>query len=138
MATTAAPEHYRNAVIAHVMVDGAANAIDFYSKAFGAEELFRLGGPGERILHAEISIHGSNHYAGRCRRPYPRRANHHWRYDRGATPSSLMTSTHLPSRPARPARNFCSHRPTSFTATARLSCGIPTDMSGSSSRTWRT
>nr|WP_257018857.1 hypothetical protein [Streptomyces sp. TLI_235] len=24
------PEHYRNAVIAHVMVDGAAEAITFY------------------------------------------------------------------------------------------------------------
>ncbi|MFJ2561390.1 MULTISPECIES: VOC family protein [unclassified Streptomyces] len=69
MATTAAPEHYRNAVIAHVMVDGAANAIDFYSKAFGAEELFRLGGPGERILHAEISIHGSTIMLGDAEGP---------------------------------------------------------------------
>jgi len=69
MATTAVPEHYRNAVIAHVMVDGAANAIDFYSKAFGAEELFRLGGPDGRILHAEISIHGSTVMLGDAEGP---------------------------------------------------------------------
>ncbi|MFB7112596.1 VOC family protein [Streptomyces sp. NPDC056291] len=69
MATTSVPEHYRNAVIAHVMVDGAANAIDFYSKALGAEELFRLGGPDGRILHAEISIHGSTIMLGDAEGP---------------------------------------------------------------------
>ncbi|GED84733.1 VOC family protein [Streptomyces sp. 6-11-2] len=69
MATTAVPEHYRNAVIAHVMVDGAAKAIDFYTKAFGAEEMFHLGGPGERILHAEISIHGSTIMLGDAEGP---------------------------------------------------------------------
>ncbi|MFI2763512.1 VOC family protein [Streptomyces echinatus] len=56
---TAIPETYRNAVVAHIMVDGAANAIDFYTRAFGAEELFRLGGPDGRIVHAEVRIHGS-------------------------------------------------------------------------------
>jgi PhnB protein len=69
MATTTVPEHYRNSVIAHVMIDGAANAIDFYSKAFGAEELFRLGGPDGRILHAEISIHGSTIMLGDAEGP---------------------------------------------------------------------
>ncbi len=59
MAKTAVPEHYRNAVIAHAMVDGATAAIDFYAKAFGAEELFRIDGPDGRVVHAEISIHGS-------------------------------------------------------------------------------
>ncbi|MFC7303968.1 VOC family protein [Streptomyces monticola] len=57
--TTTVPENYRNAVIAHVMVDGAASAIDFYAKAFGAEELFRIDSPDGRIVHAEVSIHGS-------------------------------------------------------------------------------
>ncbi|MEU5578931.1 VOC family protein [Streptomyces huasconensis] len=59
MTETAIPETYRNAVVAHIMVDGAANAIDFYTRAFGAEELFRLDGPDGRVMHAEIRIKGS-------------------------------------------------------------------------------
>ncbi|MFC8625719.1 VOC family protein [Streptomyces anulatus] len=59
MTETAIPETYRNAVVAHIMVDGAANAIDFYTRAFGAEELFRLDGPDGRIMHAEVKIQGS-------------------------------------------------------------------------------
>ncbi|GHC61845.1 VOC family protein [Streptomyces cinnamoneus] len=59
MAATTVPENYRNAVIAHIMLDGAASAISFYVQAFRAEELFRLDGPDGRILHAEISIQGS-------------------------------------------------------------------------------
>lgn len=59
MTSTAIPETYRNAVVAHIMIDGAAGAIDFYARAFGAEELFRLEGPDGRIVHAEVKIHGS-------------------------------------------------------------------------------
>ncbi len=40
----------------HLVVRGASNAIDFYRRAFGAEELFRLPGPGGSIMHAEIRI----------------------------------------------------------------------------------
>jgi hypothetical protein len=29
------PEHYRHAVIPHIMIDGAAEAIEFYKTAFG-------------------------------------------------------------------------------------------------------
>ncbi|MEW2139272.1 VOC family protein [Streptomyces sp. NPDC005409] len=50
------PERYRHAVIPHIMVDDAAAAIDFYQRAFGAQEHFRLDAPGGGILHAEISI----------------------------------------------------------------------------------
>ncbi|KPI05779.1 Glyoxalase-like domain containing protein [Actinobacteria bacterium OV450] len=53
------PDHYRNAVIPHIMVDGAAAAIEFYAQAFGAVELFRLEGDAGRIVHAEVAIHGS-------------------------------------------------------------------------------
>ncbi|WP_433446736.1 VOC family protein [Streptomyces sp. CA-142005] len=59
MTATAVPETYRNAVVAHIMVDGAADAIDFYARAFGAEELFRLDAPDGRIVHAEIRTQGS-------------------------------------------------------------------------------
>lgn len=41
----------------YVIVKGGAEAIDFYKKAFGAEELFRMPGPdGKTIGHAEIKI----------------------------------------------------------------------------------
>ncbi|MFD3523365.1 VOC family protein [Streptomyces sp. NPDC058653] len=59
MTTTTVPEHYRHSVIAHVMVDGAHAAIDFYGRAFGAEELFRVDGPRGRIVHAEMGVEGS-------------------------------------------------------------------------------
>ena len=43
-------------VIPHLVVKGAARALDFYQKAFGAKELFRMPGPGGKIMHAEIKI----------------------------------------------------------------------------------
>jgi PhnB protein len=53
------PKRYWDAVVAHIYVDGASNAIDFYKQAFGAVELFRIADPNGKILHAEISIYGS-------------------------------------------------------------------------------
>ncbi|MGP9017058.1 VOC family protein [Streptomyces sp. BR1] len=67
--SSAVPAHYRNAVIAHIMLDGAGGAIDFYVAAFGAEELFRLGGPDGRILHAEVGIQGSTIMLGDAEGP---------------------------------------------------------------------
>lgn len=45
-----------HAVTPYFVVKGAAAAIDFYKKAFGAQELFRMPGPGGKIVHAEIII----------------------------------------------------------------------------------
>ena len=53
------PDRYRNAIVPHIYVNGASDAIAFYNKAFGAVELFRIAHPNGRILHAEISICGS-------------------------------------------------------------------------------
>jgi PhnB protein len=53
------PERYRNAIVPHIYVDGAAKGIEFYKRAFGATELFRIARPDGRILHAELSICGS-------------------------------------------------------------------------------
>ena len=53
------PERYRNAIVPHIYVDRAADAIAFYERAFGAVELFRVAHPDGRILHAEITIAGS-------------------------------------------------------------------------------
>jgi uncharacterized glyoxalase superfamily protein PhnB len=40
----------------YLRVHSAADAIDFYARAFGAEEKFRLTEPGGRIGHAEITV----------------------------------------------------------------------------------
>jgi PhnB protein len=40
----------------YLRVHDSAEAIDFYSRAFGAKELFRLTEPSGRIGHAEIKI----------------------------------------------------------------------------------
>jgi PhnB protein len=53
------PERYRNAVVAHIYVEGAAAAISFYEKAFGAQELFRVTGRDGKIVHGELAICGS-------------------------------------------------------------------------------
>jgi len=53
------PERYRNAIVPHIYVDGAAAGIQFYKRAFGAVELFRIAGRDGRIVHAELSICGS-------------------------------------------------------------------------------
>ncbi len=39
-----------------LVVRGAAQAIDFYKKALGAEELMRMEGPDGKIGHAELKI----------------------------------------------------------------------------------
>ena len=52
------PERYRNAVAPHIYVNGVADAIEFYSRAFGAYELDRLIHPDGYIVHAEIVIDG--------------------------------------------------------------------------------
>jgi uncharacterized glyoxalase superfamily protein PhnB len=46
-------------VTPHLTCDGAAAAIEFYKKAFGAEEIARIPSPdGKRIMHAAIRIDG--------------------------------------------------------------------------------
>ncbi len=43
-------------VTPHLVCQGAADAIEFYKKAFGAEELRRLPGPEGKLLHAMMRI----------------------------------------------------------------------------------
>ena len=52
------PDGYHS-VTPYLVVDGAAEAIDFYTKAFGAKEKFRMP-MGDRIGHAELLI-GDSH-----------------------------------------------------------------------------
>ena len=44
----------------HLVVAGAADAITFYKKAFGATELMRLEGQEGKLMHACILINGSS------------------------------------------------------------------------------
>src|SRR5437763_16966634 len=43
----------------YLIVEGAGDAIDFYSSVLGAEERFRLPAPGGRVGHAELPIRDS-------------------------------------------------------------------------------
>lgn len=45
-----------HAITAYLAVDGAASAIEFYKRAFGAKERMRMGPPDGKVAHAEITI----------------------------------------------------------------------------------
>jgi len=49
------PDDYRGAT-PYLCVSGAAKAIDFYTRAFGAKEHMRMQQPDGRIGHAEVRI----------------------------------------------------------------------------------
>jgi PhnB protein len=49
------PDGYTT-VTPYLYIKGAAQALDFYKKAFDAVELFRMADPSGRIGHAEIQI----------------------------------------------------------------------------------
>jgi len=59
MAVKPIPEGY-HALTPYLIVDGAAAAIDFYVRAFGAVEVMRMPAPNGRIGHAEVRI-GDSH-----------------------------------------------------------------------------
>jgi PhnB protein len=49
------PDGYHT-VTPYLILNAAGDAIAFYKKALGAEEVMRIGGPGGKIGHAEIRI----------------------------------------------------------------------------------
>ena len=49
------PDGYHS-VTPYLIIKGAADAIEFYKKAFGAAELVRMPAPGGKVGHAEIKI----------------------------------------------------------------------------------
>ncbi len=51
----AIPKGYHTAT-PYLIIKSAAEAIEFYKKAFGAKELVRMPGPGGTVMHAEIKI----------------------------------------------------------------------------------
>ena len=79
------PEGYHS-VTPYLIVRGGGAAIEYYQKAFGAVELFRMAAPGGAVGHAEIKIGDSiimladEHPAG----------GHNGPQSIGGTPVSLM------------------------------------------------
>jgi PhnB protein len=55
MAVKSIPEGYHS-ITPYLIVRGGADAIEFYKKAFGAVELFRMPAPDGKIGHAEIKV----------------------------------------------------------------------------------
>lgn len=55
MAVKAIPEGYHS-ITPYLVCKGAAKAIEFYTRAFGAKEFVRMPGPEGRIMHAEVKI----------------------------------------------------------------------------------
>lgn len=45
-----------HSITPHLVCDGAAAAIDFYQRAFGATDAMRLPGPDGKIMHAQVRI----------------------------------------------------------------------------------
>jgi uncharacterized glyoxalase superfamily protein PhnB len=43
----------------HLVCDGAADAIEFYKRAFGATVMMRLPGQNGRLMHAAVDINGA-------------------------------------------------------------------------------
>ena len=58
MAVKPIPEGYYS-LTPYLVCKGAAKAIDFYAKAFGAQEIMRMPGPAGRVMHAEVRIGNS-------------------------------------------------------------------------------
>src|SRR5580765_7162003 len=54
----AIPDGYQT-ITPNLTIKDAAKAIDFYKKAFAAEEIMRMPGPGGKIMHAELKIGSS-------------------------------------------------------------------------------
>jgi PhnB protein len=56
--TEACPKGF-SSVTPHLVIKGCANAIDFYKKGLGAQEIYRSKMPDGRIMHAMIQIGNS-------------------------------------------------------------------------------
>jgi PhnB protein len=58
MAVKAIPDGYYS-LTPYLVCKGAAKAIDYYTRVFGAQEIVRMPGPGGQIMHAEVKIGNS-------------------------------------------------------------------------------
>ena len=56
---TAAAKHELQPITPHLVCAGAADAIEFYKKAFGATEMMRVPSPDGKLMHAAVQINGA-------------------------------------------------------------------------------
>ena len=49
-------------IVPHLVIQGAAKAIEFYKKAFGAVEVIRMPTPDGKIMHASLKIGDSSFF----------------------------------------------------------------------------
>ena len=62
MTTSRVPEDFHT-ITPHLVVRGVAEAIEWYTRAFGAHELLRHAAPdGERIMHSELLLGDSRFF----------------------------------------------------------------------------
>ncbi len=54
------PPGRMNVLSPHLVIRGAAKAIDFYKQAFAAEEVIRMPGPDGKLMHASLLIAGAS------------------------------------------------------------------------------
>jgi uncharacterized glyoxalase superfamily protein PhnB len=64
------PEAYHS-LTPNLVCRNAAAAIDFYRKVFGATELVHMGGPGGKVMHAELQIGDSKIFVNDAMGPEP-------------------------------------------------------------------
>jgi PhnB protein len=79
------PDGY-HAVTPYLVINGAADAIEFYKSAFGATEVLRMPGPDGRIGHAELKF-GDSHIMLADEHP---EMGYHGPKTIGGSPISLM------------------------------------------------
>lgn len=60
--TNPIPDDLADRFVPYLMIEGASEAIDFYVRAFGATERFRMPMPDGKIGHAELIINGAPLY----------------------------------------------------------------------------
>ena len=121
----------------HLVVDGGADALDFYERAFGAEVRSRLDSGG-MVMHAEVRIGDSLLTVSDAMPDFGLAAPD----TEGPVTSSLMIycddadAVHAPRPP--PARPRSTMSPTSSTATAPARCATRSATAGRSRPTRRT
>jgi PhnB protein len=60
MTTKSAVQIKTGSIIPMLTVDDAIKAIDFYVRAFGAEEVMCMRGPENKVMHAELKLQNGN------------------------------------------------------------------------------
>ena len=125
-------------LFAYLCVRNTAEAIDFYGRAFGAKEKFRLTEPSGRIGHAELDFGGTTLML--CDE-FP---EYGFAAPQPGTGTSVTIHIHVDNadaviqRAVEAGATLEIRRPTRSTANARAACAIPSAIGGISGTTSKT